>query len=285
MNARFHLFAALAFTLAAAPAAAQEAFDAGAALRGAKDAAGAAPAVGPAVAAGQSSPKGKASVTYGVILNGDTERRHQLNATMLKEHMIRYYGADAKNITILSTDQGLAPTRQNLVKTAADLKQKAGPDDRVIVYTTGHGFLAQDKKGTVYTLAALPNDDAVTDVAMAGAFLDNKAGSYVYLGDQCYSGGFAKKFTANAAKSVIAISSTDDQNSTVCGFFIIPFVEASKDLKNDTDKDGRVSEREAYAAAKGVSETEHDKHGFPKGASNALYLTSGAAAKGRGAGK
>lgn len=285
MKTRFPLLAVLALTLAAAPARAQDSSDAGDALHGAKGAESA-PPVGRVADAGLSTKQGKASVTYGVILNGDTERRHQLNATMLKEHMIRYYGAEATNITVMSTDQGLAPSRENLAKTASDIKKKAGPDDRVIVYTTGHGFVAKHKTtGVVYTLAALPNDNAVTDVAMAGAFLDNGAGSYVYLGDQCYSGGFAKKFTANAAKKVIAISATDDENSTVCGFFIIPFVEASKDAKNDTDKDGRVSEREAYAAAKAFSEKKHESEGFPRGASNALYLTSGDEAKGRGVGK
>lgn len=269
MANRFALVVAVILALARAGNA-QNLFDSGQGLSGAERAE--APAIGKAVEAGaagaQAAPN--PAVKYAVIVNGDTESRHRANAVMLKEFMVNYFHMEPDNVTVLSTDRGLAPDAATLDEVARRLKAKLDGNDTLVVYTTGHG-----NKAAGGTVLALKAPDSISDADFAAKFLDNQAGDYVYVGDQCFSGGFAKKMTANRTKRVTAISSTDDQNSTVCGFFIVPFVIAAQDKSSDANGDGNVSLREAFDVARGISRIGHAQNGFPAGASNALYLTSG----------
>lgn len=222
---------------------------------------------------------------YGVIVNGDTEARHTTNADNYYDFMQKYYSVPEANIYVLSTHKSKATNDysakpDDLAKVQKELNAKIDDNDILYLYTTGHGdkgrVRAADGKVEMHTVLMLQGHSFVTETAWSQAWLATKATRISFLADQCYSGGFAKAMVSDPNENVLAISSTDPNNSTVCGFFIVPYLDAFKDMKNDNDpKDGKISEWEAFKVATHYSETAHSYHGFPEGASNTQYMVSG----------
>lgn len=208
--------------------------------------------------------------TYGVIINGDGEEHHTRNADRFYGHMRSYYGIAAADIAVLSTHRGTLSDRRGVDYAARTLKAKADANDRVVIYTTGHGTRRGDA-----TYLVLADDALIKDGDFAAAFLDNAAARVTYVADQCYSGGFAEAMTAGN-RAVLAISASDAYNTTYCQSFIVPYVQAFAEPANDTDRDGRVDEREAYATA---SRRHRSERGAAQG--NAQLRESGPDRPGR----
>lgn len=185
-----------------------------------------------------------AARTYGLIVNGDREPRHLENAERVGAFFSRHYGVAARDLYVLSPGRGRAAVRGNILAAAAELRVRLGPGDRLVVYTTGHGTRAGGR-----TQLVLQDGGLISDAEFAGALLDNRAAETVYIGDQCYSGGFADAFAATS-KRVKAMSASDAENTTSCQTFIRPFLAAFADPAGDSDRDGRVDEAEAFAVAR-----------------------------------
>ncbi len=235
---------------------------------------------------------------WGVVINGDTEERHRMNADLVYEFMQGYYHIPPDHIYFLSTRPGKGGIQgdgvgQNVMLAARQLAETLPADDELVVYTTGHGG-REESVGGFIALA----DGIVKAGDFAHAFLANKAGKTVYFGDQCDSGSLAKSMI-ETDKRVMALSSVDDKHSTVCNFFIVPYLDAFKDPANDVDpKDGIVTEWEAFSSAKRQSLESHRRmidemrrHNqssdeTAEEMSSGMYLLSPAWSKdGRGAGK
>ncbi|MEE8424992.1 MAG: hypothetical protein V3S11_04150 [Elusimicrobiota bacterium] len=225
---------------------------------------------------------------YGVIINGDTEWRHQENARLFYDFYKDYYGMQDANIYVLTTTftaktQGannVESTVKGLTDTLTALIAKIDDNDLLYVYTTGHGaqgtMTPPGGQPQVVEILALQNHAVVPAEVFAMAIRRTKAARITYVGDQCNSGGFARAMTSDKSRDVLAISSVDPDNSTVCNFFTPPFLDAFKDMKNDNDpKDGRISEWEAFKVATNYSQTAHAANGFPAAAASTRYMTSG----------
>ncbi|MBI3551349.1 MAG: hypothetical protein HY077_02420 [Elusimicrobia bacterium] len=192
---------------------------------------------------------------WGLIVNGDVEASsptHIANTEKVLAFMKNYYRIPEGHVVMLSVHKTTV-TKDLIVKEAARLKDAK----MLVLYTTGHGDDRDDQSELI-----LPEKPWITADEFARLFLVGKAASIVYLGDQCYSGGFASAMIRSLkrmkdpegkrrAVDMIAISATDFCHVTYCQNFLLPYLDAFKDPANDNDpKDGRVSEWEAFKAAR-----------------------------------
>lgn len=189
---------------------------------------------------------------YGVIINGDDNpdpdswKKHRGNALAYARFMKDRYGiaeGDIKILSITNVEEGKLPEgRFN----TGDIRALAGmvKDAReLVIYVTGHG--SGNKEGKNCSLV-LPQRTQIDSKVFAEMFLDNEAESVVFLGDQCYSGGFARDMTTHdkaARKKVIAISATDSCTKSECQEFLPPYLAAFK-------KDATINECDAFRAAR-----------------------------------
>lgn len=249
-------------------------------------------APGKAVSQDRGLPPPPRGQRYGLIINGDTEERHQENADDVFRFMKAHYRIPDANIYFLSTRQGsggiqMGGSLESLEKAAAELKERARGSDEIIVYITGHGD-RDSASGEVF-LEFTSSEGAKSYIdadPFAHLYLDdNQAGATLCFADQCCSGAFAQALT-NTDKKVVAISAVNGRHSTNCFFFLNPYLRAFDDLKNDADHDGLVSEWEAYQTAKEESFWRHRLYLFylkmngtpwhetPEEMSSAQYLRS-----------
>ena len=192
-----------------------------------------------------SNPQG--GKAYAVIIDGDSSRKsgedHQDNVEMATELMRSYYHVDDHNMAVFSPYRGHPATIENITTAAQKLANlKLNKNDSLIIYTTGHGGRSDDGRTWLHI-----KDGNVPDQAFADAFLSNGAGKTVYIGDQCYSGGFAKAM-ASTSKHAIAISATDAYTSSYCKEFIVPFFKTILNaIRNGNEN---ITEKQAFDAAK-----------------------------------
>lgn len=207
--------------------------------------------------------------TYGVIINGDSAAHHVANVDLFYEHMRAYYRIDAADIIVISTHRGYLSDRRGVDYAARTVKGRVDANDRLVIYTSGHGDLPA---GATATTLILHGGAQISATDFSSAFLDNRAARITYIGDQCYSGGFAEAMTSTTRR-VLALSASDSTHTTYCQSFIRPYLDAFADPRNDADQDGAVSEKEAFAtASKRHREERGDTHG------NAQLRESGPAA-------
>lgn len=200
-------------------------------------------APGPTESEGGSAAPADPVTTYGVIINGDSESHHTGNVDRFYEHMTGHYGIAAADITVISTHRGVLSDRRGVDHAARTVKRKADGNDRVVIYTTGHGSRSGNS-----TYLVLHGDEMISSRDFAAAFLGNSAARITYVADQCYSGGFVEAMTSSS-RDVLAMSASDAYNTTYCQSFIVPYLDAFSDSGNDTNGDGSVDEREAFATA------------------------------------
>lgn len=198
------------------------------------------------------SATGASGRTYAVIVNGDDDRNtagnHRQNVALALDFLRKRYGTAQADVTVLSPDRGAPATRGNVLAAAREAAGKLREGDRLVVYTTGHGMAAGGRWSLVLQGGRFMDRDEFVP-----AFLDNQASDIVYIGDQCFSGGFASAMAEGArraGKGVVALSATDASHSSVCVGFIRPFFASVDDARNDLDRDGQVDEREAFVFAR-----------------------------------
>lgn len=210
------------------------------------------PATPDSAAVRAQSVSGAPGRTYAVIVNGDDDRNtaghHRENVMLAFDFLRRRYGTAQADVTVLSPDRGAPATRGNVLAAARDVAGRLREGDRLVVYTTGHGTAAGGRWRLV-----LQGGHGMDRDELVPAFLANPASEVVYIGDQCFSGGFASAMAdaaRRAGKGVIALSATDASNSSVCTGFIRPFFAAMDDPRNDLDRNGLVDERESFLYAR-----------------------------------
>ena len=82
-------------------------------------------------------------VTYGVIINGDTEERHQLNAEEAAVFMGLHYGIAPANLYSLSTRKVMKSSPGNVARVAKLIQQKIRKEDMLILIYNGPWLLLQ----------------------------------------------------------------------------------------------------------------------------------------------
>jgi hypothetical protein len=208
------------------------------------------------VAAALAAPAGAAN--YALIVNGDDTFQHTANVE-LATNTLRELGYADGNVHVVSDGRGLR-------RALATLAARLGPDDLLLLYTTGHG---QRRRGQ--STLVLP-DGQLAAGELAALVFALPFQRLVYIGDQCYSGGFAEAFAAGE-RDVVAISGSDALHQARCEPFVRPLWRAATSATRDADGDGMVSVEEAYAV--GAAQVRRALRDAPE--ANTQYFASGAA--------
>lgn len=198
---------------------------------------------------------------YALLINGDHKKPDRKDSTELHEKNIslgfsklREIGYLEKNIITLSSKD---PREDKEVKhnystasmaalnsAVSYLRNHMDENDILLVYTTGHGHRQNEE----IHLELL--DKCVESEYFAQRLRRITFGKLIYVGDQCYSGGFVKSLNLDG-RNVIAASSTDSNNKTLCKPFARGFWDAVGNPLYDIDQDGHTDVQEAYKAGIG----------------------------------
>lgn len=189
---------------------------------------------------------------YALIVNGDVERRHKMNA-LSAWRTRRTLGFSENSIFVLTTPdrrvrlpRELLRFRPSVTDYAAvfeKLAASAQPGDIVVIYGTGHGDTSEEGESFLELgRDALWAFDLRDDV-------DSLASDTVVVMDQCFSGGFSDAFEGTRSRAIV-ISSVDAKHPTECSYFAEAFWGAFLNPERaDANRDGRTSVREAFDVA------------------------------------
>ncbi len=189
---------------------------------------------------------------YALIVNGDIERRHKINA-LNAWRTLQALGFPAENVFVLTAPDRRVRLPRELLRfqpgvaeytTAFDkLASSAAAGDIVVIYGTGHGDTSEEGE----SFLELGKDelwayDLRDDVESLRS--DN-----VVIMDQCFSGGFIDAFEGARSRSIV-ISTVDAKHPTECSYFADAFWGAFLHPEiADANRDGRTSVREAFDVA------------------------------------
>ena len=187
---------------------------------------------------------------YAIVINGDTSKLHQGNVTEAYKSL-KHLGFADENIFLLTSnfpreDDNKSittpATEQNLRRVFYYLDNVVDDNDLVLVYTTGHGGTI----GGQSTLALA--DKEILSSNLKDIVKSTKAGDYVIVADQCFSGGIAQSLSELEGE-VTSFSSTDAGHSTYCRSFARPFWTSFRTCEADANQDGTTTLDEAFSYA------------------------------------
>ncbi len=205
---------------------------------------------------------------FAVLISGLTEERHTANLSVAYQVLLEN-GFKSENIYVLDRNgrnkyyhpvHGRG-TKVFVEKAFKKLQAKIDKNDMLFVYVTNHGYKAKVEGGKIIrinkneagktgkkelSLIDLVGKD-IHQEEFAGLLKKMQYKLGIFLFDQCYSGGFAEEVGNDRN---IAIASTDKNksaysriNDSIFGDFFLGFRRKGK---SDTNKDGRVSLKEAF---------------------------------------
>ncbi len=173
-------------------------------------------------------------------LEGTMQFRH--------DHVIALFDDPTKDAAVIQ----LKSTWENLEKVCHEIAGKAGKDDLVFVFITGHGSYDQN----TYKLNLVGPDPTAAE--LAAALYSIPAGHYVVVNTTNSSGGSLAALSREGKTVVTSTKSGMERNQT---HFAGYFIEALVNNNADKDKNGRVSILEAFAYAAQKVEEYYSKEG------------------------
>lgn len=208
----------------------------------------------------------KASVPCGsgkkiaVLISGKTEPRHIQNIELAFRVLSRN-GYPENNIYILDGEGYDRPRypiysaawRRMIFDLFELLKEKITPQDTFFLYTTGHGQreykqVAESSLFLVFMLLStldLPNSNGIDEVELHLLANSLRPGLGIYVFDQCFSGGFARRF---AGKDRVAISACREYEESDNNSFPQLFFSAFPNVSTANSR-SRTSVQEAFQIA------------------------------------
>ncbi len=191
------------------------------------------------------------AANYALLINGDPTFSHAHNVEIATDALTKL-GYPAANILT-------AASNGDIRSAVRELEHRISAEDVLLVYTTGHG----DRRGSESRLFLRQGDIGATDLARL--IFGLKFARLIYIGDQCYSGGFATAF-GTTTRTVVAVTATDDTHRARCEPFVRPLWRAAVAEKASIE----AAYREGSASAKKALDASPE--------SNTRYLATGAAA-------
>jgi hypothetical protein len=205
-----------------------------------------------AIAVAPADPLSAQGTTRAVIvvgLGGAEEYRASFHAeaSQIYGALVERHGLAREDVTYLGEKVERDPeviadvsTRANILKVLAEIAQRSGPMDRLLVVLIGHGTSTRGEAQFNLTGPDLtPNDFAMGLMAFPTQTL-----ALVHTGSA--SGAFIEPLSGPNRILVAATRSAQERNATEFGQF---FAQAIAGEDADLDKDGRVSLLEAFTYA------------------------------------
>lgn len=175
---------------------------------------------------------------YALILNNDTEGRHLSNVDLalrqLKSEGYQTFVASPKE-PHEKTDVFVAP--ENYKDLIARLKAKSTEKDEIVIYTTGHGTLLEEKEAGI-----ILGDTFVKGSDLANLLTQIKCQRRLVLMDQCYSGSWQNFFADK--KPTLFYSPGGTLETGCCAQSAPRLWEASAKIiagDGDSNHDGKIS--------------------------------------------
>lgn len=201
---------------------------------------------------------------YAVVINGDTSALHKGNVTEAY-HTLRAAGYTDENIFLFTSNfpRGsdfssitTPATKESVEFVLTQLEDIIDENDTLLVYTTGHGN--KTKSGTTLVL-----DDTELSASRLRDLIENtRAGRYIIVADQCFSGGIVAAVSSIDGK-VTAYSSTDADHTTYCESFARPFWRSFQETSADSNGNGTIELDEAFDRAV-YSHRDPEEEGSPQ---------------------
>lgn len=170
---------------------------------------------------------------YALVVNGDTAFSHVHNVEIAVDALQRLGYPRAHIATAKDGGEIRAAVK--------DLATRLRADDVLLVYTTGHGERKRDES----RLYLRQGEIGAGELAKLVFSLPFKR--LIYVGDQCYSGGFATVLTATT-RNVVAVTATDDTHMARCEPFVRPLWRAAVEDKASIEAAYRVASESARRA-------------------------------------
>src|SRR5205823_3055061 len=164
------------------------------------------------------------------------------------------YGDDHIIVLAEREGEGVAKaTRENVQRTAGELRRRLTKDDQLLILLIGHGTSVEGSEDAKFNLVgpdlrASEWADLVKPIAGRLVFVDTTGASFAFL----------KRL---AGRGRIVLTATDSAAQQFETLFPEFFVKAFDDPAADADKNGRVSVWEAFGYASAAVRQWFDQHG------------------------
>ena len=211
------------------------------------------------LAASPVSAKNRTHVVLVVGLGGAAEFRESFHAeaSQIYTALTEQHGLSTDDVIYLGENPEIAPqmisgesTRANILQTLAELSQRAGADDKVVVILIGHG--TDGRNGAQFNL---PGPDlSPSDFDLAATAFPTQPLALVHTGSA--GGGFVQPLAGPNRVIISATRSVREANATEFGQF---FAEAMAGSGSDLDHDNRISLLEAFIYAKQEVERHYEE--------------------------
>lgn len=194
---------------------------------------------------------GASGANFALLVNGDPTFSHAHNIEIAVGALTALGYPRANILVVGDTGEVRAAIR--------DLERRLSADDLLLLYTTGHG----ERKKNESRLYLRNGDFGANELSRL--IFGLKFRRLIYVGDQCYSGGFATAF-ASSTRNVVAVTATDDTHMARCEPFVRPLWRAAVEQRLSIEAAYQIASQSAKAALDGAPE------------SSTRYLATGAAA-------
>ena len=200
-----------------------------------------------------------AILVAGVSGDPELQREYLKQLKDMDAILKKQLGFRHQQVFVLFDDPSLDPgfvqyrsTREELEKVCQTVGAQSGKDDLVFVFILGHGSMEGDE----YKLNLVGPDP--TGAQLASMLNEIPAQHSIVINTTNCSGGSLKALSKNGRIVVTATRSGSEKNQTHQAEYLI---QAFKDNKADTDKDGRVSILEAFRYASQMVQTRYSGAG------------------------
>lgn len=186
------------------------------------------------------APSAASAASFALLINGDPSFAHAQNVEIATAALVSL-GYPRENILF-------AADMKEVRAAVRELERRLSAADALLLYTTGHGA-RNGSESRLYLKSGLLGAGELSRMVFALKFR-----RLIYVGDQCYSGGFATAF-GSTARNVVAVTATDDTHQARCEPFVRPFWRAAVEQGVTVEAAYEVASRRVKAALGGSPES------------------------------
>ena len=177
--------------------------------------------------------------------------------------------ADLKELLEQSSHGGYAVTtlidrpHNEIRRGLYDCLKRAGPDDQVLIYYSGHGKL--DEQGNLYLAGCDTDPGSLDPTAMAASALqkyvaDSRAGARIVILDCCFSGAVERVFRHGTTKGEIAEQASQALRAQAGQgvFYLTASTDTQTAEEKDEDRNSLLTKHILDGIGSGAADTDDD---------------------------